>query len=499
MLARSILGLTLIGSFQTNWASQVAKFNFRALVLFFLTFLSTAEAKNYVEHERISVSPSDQLTIEGYVSSIAHNKDIFRPDFWTGITTIDKSGPLEEVSSSKAFFKISVNSPVSSGGLDQMDAEVQKRAFELCRQSLAGDAIRHFHITNGMGSYCVFKNPEVTKSIVGADPGEWDWTTIGVMRIGHYSLSIYGMSRGNNDAAEYKQMIALLENMTISRATKTEADAALLDAAYAGDLEGVKSSLEKGASLDATNYQGWTPLMYAAKMGHEDVALFLIEKGSDVNRRTRTKDGGTVLCDATEGGNLKIIQLLLKKGAEVNGKGKDGLMPLAVAVDENFTEAATLLISKGADVNLLFTRTDGNSDTFPLMTASCYGSVEMMSVLLTNGAKIDLTNKKGDTALIAAAKYPYPEAVRLLLKNKADVNAKGLRGHTALICAPYNGRVENLRILLNSGADLSATATDSDDPNDQQNRYGAADIAEQQGQFEALAVIRDAQSKRHRL
>jgi uncharacterized protein len=101
--------------------------------------------------------------------------------------------------------------------------------------------------------------------------------------------------------------------------------------------------------------------------------------------------------------------------------------------------------------------------------------------------------------LMLAAKYPYPDALKLLIKNKADVNAKGRHGHTALIYAAHNGRSENLKILLSAGADLSATATDSDNPDDQQNRYGAADVAELQGQLESLAVILDARSKRHRL
>jgi ankyrin repeat protein len=168
-------------------------------------------------------------------------------------------------------------------------------------------------------------------------------------------------------------------------------------------------------------------------------------------------------------------------------------------VDENFPEAAGLLLSKGADPNLLFSRDEPDVSFSPLMNASCHGYIEMMSLLLTNGAKVDLPNEKGDTALMLAAKYPYPDALKLLIKNKADVNAKGRHGHTALIYAAYNGRSENLKILLSAGADLSATATDSDNPDDQQNRYGAADVAELQGQLESLAVILDARSKRHRL
>ena len=135
----------------------------------------------------------------------------------------------------------------------------------------------------------------------------------------------------------------------------------------------------------------------------------------------------------------------------------------------------------------------------PLMCASSTGQIAAMELLIASGAKIDLTNEAGNTALMVTAKHDQSKALAWLMKQGANVNAKGPWGHTALIYAAYNGRVECLKLLLDAGADPFATATDSRDPNDTRRRYGAIEVAMQQGQAEALALIRAAQKRPTRL
>ncbi len=51
--------------------------------------------------------------------------------------------------------------------------------------------------------------------------------------------------------------------------------------------------IAKGADVNAKDKDGGTPLHWAAKNGHKDVAELLIAKGADMN--ARNKDGGTPL------------------------------------------------------------------------------------------------------------------------------------------------------------------------------------------------------------
>jgi uncharacterized protein len=57
----------------------------------------------------------------------------------------------------------------------------------------------------------------------------------------------------------------------------------LLAAARRGDLASVKTSVEKGATLEAKTSYGQTPLYLAAMNGHQDVVEFLLTKGASVN------------------------------------------------------------------------------------------------------------------------------------------------------------------------------------------------------------------------
>jgi len=59
------------------------------------------------------------------------------------------------------------------------------------------------------------------------------------------------------------------------------------DAAYFGNIEGVKRHLAAGADVNAKGFAGSTPLHPAAANDHKELAELLIEKGANVN----AKDG----------------------------------------------------------------------------------------------------------------------------------------------------------------------------------------------------------------
>ena len=60
---------------------------------------------------------------------------------------------------------------------------------------------------------------------------------------------------------------------------------------------------------------------------------------------------GKQLFLAAEAGNLSKVRSLLAQGANVNSRGDQGLMAIHCAAYNNDIKMATLLISKGADVN----------------------------------------------------------------------------------------------------------------------------------------------------
>ena len=179
------------------------------------------------------------------------------------------------------------------------------------------------------------------------------------------------------------------------------------------------------------------------------------------------------MLDFTERDFVLDKQYILE-GCSLPGKEKSSSLvsPLVVAVQNGNLDCVKVLLRYGADI-------EGRDDMFrhlPLFVASFNGSVEILSYLLDNGADMNaVSNTEGHTItpLIAAVQSGNLESVKVLLKYGADIEGRGdfkyvskdhpfhsvsFEGCTPLFVAAVNGNVEILSCLLDSGADLNAVA-----------------------------------------
>jgi ankyrin repeat protein len=99
----------------------------------------------------------------------------------------------------------------------------------------------------------------------------------------------------------------------------------------------------------------------------------------------------------------------------------------------------------------------GVAGVTPLMSATIYGDVKDMQLLLDSGADPNIRNEAAATALMWAV--PDRAKTTLLLDRGADVNAKSKDGRTPLlIAAGHGGSSAVVTMLLDKGADPSAQA-----------------------------------------
>ena len=128
----------------------------------------------------------------------------------------------------------------------------------------------------------------------------------------------------------------------------SEADIALLSAAYEGNIEAVKQQLAEGADVNVKDkdYRNETSLQYAAQEGHMKVAELLIANGADVNAKV-FGNGETPLQYAVQEGHKEVVELLIANDADVNALSVYGA-PLDEAVERDETEIAALLRKHGA-------------------------------------------------------------------------------------------------------------------------------------------------------
>lgn len=100
----------------------------------------------------------------------------------------------------------------------------------------------------------------------------------------------------------------------------------LLDAAEKGDLQTVRKLVEGGANVNQAFQQkfGWTPLMGAIFHDRKDVVFYLVEHGATVN--AADKRGITPLMYAIGFGDkgVPLVEYLLDHGASLDAKDNHG-------------------------------------------------------------------------------------------------------------------------------------------------------------------------------
>lgn len=116
---------------------------------------------------------------------------------------------------------------------------------------------------------------------------------------------------------------------------------ALNKAAYEGDTEKVAAILKTHPDPDARDSSGGTALHAAMFQKNIKVVQMLVDYGLDVNA-IGPKNGYTPLHDAVWGNNPEAIRFLLSKGANPDIKNHDGLTPKEKAIQEGKTDLAEI-------------------------------------------------------------------------------------------------------------------------------------------------------------
>lgn len=163
------------------------------------------------------------------------------------------------------------------------------------------------------------------------------------------------------------------------------------------------------------------------------------------------------LVEAAMKGNLTKLRQLVAEGADVNFANQLGVTALMVAAQWNRSEIVDFLLSKRADVEAV----EHSSGCNALMFACLSANPEVVSLLLTHGARVNSTNSYGRTALMTAAFCGSIEVVRVLLKHGADINAMDPSGATALTQASMLGHRDVVNLLISNGANRERSTVNS--------------------------------------
>ncbi len=210
----------------------------------------------------------------------------------------------------------------------------------------------------------------------------------------------------------------------------------------------------------------YSPIETAQTNDHQAVVELLVANGAS---KSNEKDvvQWRFLKTASRGGSLESLKRLLKKGADVNGKGRDGEVALIEALRSgspcSITDRALYLLQTGANPNGTGRR------TFELMvrtTTPLHQAVwqtrystdgknfdpcveELLTELIVRGAHVSLSDVSGRTPLHIAAESDQLFAAQLLLKSGSKVMPRDKEGKTPL---GYAKSGEMIKLFKSHGA-----------------------------------------------
>ncbi|VDI26531.1 Hypothetical predicted protein [Mytilus galloprovincialis] len=227
-----------------------------------------------------------------------------------------------------------------------------------------------------------------------------------------------------------------------------------------GHSETVDILLDKGAMVNKTNKFGETPLYTACTCGHYGIVKRLIEQRCDVN--VRDNSNYTPLCisclggfkniaillidqginavescnsllNATNGGHDDIVEMLVKKGWDVNNVDMQGKTALFIACERGFLKIVLLLVDKNADIF----RVNDNGET-PLHAACLAGNIEIVRTLIEHNGYIDMLDKDRESPLHKACRQGSTCVIQTLVDHGANINLVNTHGLTPLNLAMQN-------------------------------------------------------------
>ncbi len=162
---------------------------------------------------------------------------------------------------------------------------------------------------------------------------------------------------------------------------------AFFDACAEGDAAAVSAFAKKGLDVNYADENGATPLILAARNGRVEAVGALLDAGADMELAAEyPAQVDTPLSAAVQNSasSAVVVELLLTRGAKLDGRGRDGRTALMAAAARGLDDMVSMLIVRGADIEAQ--KVDG---TTALFWAAHAGHADVVVLLLSKGAKVD--------------------------------------------------------------------------------------------------------------
>ena len=282
-------------------------------------------------------------------------------------------------------------------------------------------------------------------------------------------------------------------NMLHERSKET----ALHTASRVGDIQVMKTLIDKGADVNALSFSKSTPLYLACYYSQEEAAEFLILQGCDINQQDVTHRSPLMLtiergmaslmqtllndptCEVTQfdrrkrnilhhaviARNVDAIKILQRKLIKylLGQPDRLGVFPISIAARKGYLDVITALLAAGADPDI-------KDESFPscqtaLQEAILNGHLHIVRILLMYGASLrsvphpqqNAPNSVSPVSLSLMSNHERTDILQALLEEGADVNIKiGNYDYTPLRLAVDQGYFLMAKMIVLAKCHLAA-------------------------------------------
>lgn len=195
-------------------------------------------------------------------------------------------------------------------------------------------------------------------------------------------------------------------------------DQRYLEAAAAGDLDGVRAALADGADKNALDHEEATAVLLAARGGHLDVVRALIAEGVDIDAQDQTCSNPFLLGCITD--RLDLVQTMVEAGADVKRLTRMGGNGLTPAAEKGHLDVVRYLL-ENTRINVNHTNNLGWTALIETIILGDGGPVrqEIVTLLLAHGAKPGMTNEWGVLPADLARERGFTEIAEILDRAQA--------------------------------------------------------------------------------